>query len=101
MANSIRIAVFCALVLGQARAQTPQFVTLDIEWENFVIYADNLPDPSRLVTSPNTVNVNIRNFMPLIAIADIVSVNGKPASGSWAATGNSRACLTASSCLRA
>jgi hypothetical protein len=56
---------------------------LDIEWENAVGYIDDLADPSKLVTSPGMLTANIRNFMPFIAIADIVSVNGKPAKGSW------------------
>src|SRR5712692_6228179 len=85
--NRIITAAFCAGVLGQAWAQTPQFATLDIEWENVVIYADNLADRSRLATAPNAVNVNLRNFMPLITIGDIVSVNGRPARGSWVAKG--------------
>jgi uncharacterized protein (TIGR03437 family) len=76
-------AALCAVAIGQARAQTPQFVTLDIEWENYVAYASNLADPSKLATSPNMVNANIRSFMTALLIADIVSVNGKPARGSW------------------
>jgi len=65
----VTAAVFCA-AFGRAWAQAPQFATLDIEWENAVGYVD--------VVSPNP-----RTFMPFYGIADIVSVNGKPARGSW------------------
>ena len=58
-------------------------VVLDIEWENGVGYIDDLTDPSKLVTSSSVADANIRNFMPLFSVADIVSVNGKPAKGSW------------------
>ena len=85
--NRIITAAFAAIALGQAWAQTTQFATLDIEWENVVIYADNLADRSKLATAPNAVNVNLRNFMPLITIGDIVSVNGRPARGFWVAKG--------------
>jgi hypothetical protein len=85
--NRIITSAFCAIAFGQAWAQTPQFATLDIEWENVIIYADNLADRSKLATAPNPVNVNLRNFMPLITIGDIVSVNGRPARGSWVAKG--------------
>jgi hypothetical protein len=56
---------------------------LDVEWENSVAYIDDLTDPSRLVTSPSPVATTVRNFMQGVAIADIVSVNGRPARGSW------------------
>jgi len=85
--DRIITAAFCIVALGQALAQTPPFATLDVEWENGVIYTDNLADRSKLATAPNIVNVNLRNFMPLIAIADIVSVNGRPARGSWVGRG--------------
>ena len=84
--NRIITAAFCAVTFGQAWAQTTQFATLDIEWENVIIYADNLADRSKLATAPNAVNVNLRNFMPLITIGDIVSVNGRPASPTFANT---------------
>ena len=73
----------CAIAVGQAWAQPPRAVTLDIEWENSVGYLDDLPDPSKLVTSTGIPTLNLRNFMRFIAIADIISVNGKPAKGAW------------------
>ncbi|HTM48220.1 MAG TPA: hypothetical protein VL285_06055 [Bryobacteraceae bacterium] len=72
----------CA-ALCQAAAQAPDIVTLEIEWENGVNYFGDNSDLTKLATSPVTVNANTRNFMEGTAIADIVSVNGKPAKGSW------------------
>jgi hypothetical protein len=76
-------AAICAIAAGQAWGQAPQYAILDIEWENSVAYIDDLTDPSRLVTSPSPVATTVRNFMQAVAIADIVSVNGRPARGSW------------------
>jgi len=76
-------AALCTVAFGQAWAQAPQAANLDIEWENAVGYIEDLGDPSKLATSPGVLTANIRNFMPFIAIADIISVNGKPAKGSW------------------
>jgi hypothetical protein len=55
---------------------------LDIEFENYVNYVNDPADPSKLATSPNMVNANIRNFMTSILVGDIVAVNGRPAKGS-------------------
>jgi len=79
-------AIFAGLA-GQAAAQAPRVVTLDIEWENAVVYIDDLADPSRLVTSPTPVTPNTRNFMTFTAIGDIISVNGKAAKGAWVNNG--------------
>jgi hypothetical protein len=76
-------AVLYGAVVARAWAQAPRPVTLDIEWENSVGYLDDLSDPSKLVTSPGIPALNLRNFMRFIAIADIISVNGKPAKGTW------------------
>ncbi len=77
-------AALCAAAFGRAWAQAPQFATLDIEFENAVGYGDNVADPSQRATSPNPVTpTSIINLTPFVGIADIVSVNGKPAKGSW------------------
>jgi hypothetical protein len=80
--NRIITAALCAAVFGRAWAQAPQFAVLDIEYENFVNYVNDVGDPSKLVTSPNVANATARNFMTNIFIGDIVSVNGRPAKGS-------------------
>jgi uncharacterized protein (TIGR03437 family) len=75
------VAIVCATASRSLHAQ--QFTTLEIEWENGVNYFADTADPTRLATSAATVNPSVRNFMYGTAIADIVSVNGKPAKGSW------------------
>src|SRR5215831_3100743 len=76
-------AMACAVALSPAWAQVPQFVTLDIGWENGVGYIDDLADPSKLVTVLGAATANIRNFMMFLDVGDIVSVNGRPAQGNW------------------
>jgi hypothetical protein len=77
-------AALCTAALGRAWAQAPQFATLDIAWENGVTYGDDVGDPSRFATSTNApVPGNVKNFVSFVVIGDIVSVNGKPAKGSF------------------
>src|SRR5436190_1012504 len=85
--NRILAAAICTIAAGQAWAQAPRVATLDIEWENAVVYIDDLADPSRLVASPTSVTPNVRNFMTFMAIGDIASVNGKPVKGSMVDSG--------------
>ena len=80
--KTIIAAALCALAYRHGWAQAPEFAVLDVEWENSVAYFDDVADASRLVTSPGPVATTFRNFMQLLVIADIVSVNGKPARGS-------------------
>jgi hypothetical protein len=69
---------YCQLALGQAAPAT----ILDIELENYVTYFNDITDYSRLATDSNRTTVTQpRNFSRAIGIADIVSVNGKPAKG--------------------
>lgn len=75
-------AALCAATGREVWAQVPQFATLEIEWENGVTYHDIVTDPARRATSPNIVNAVSRTFTRIISIADIASVNGKPARGS-------------------
>jgi uncharacterized protein (TIGR03437 family) len=77
----------CGIVGPAGRAQAPQFATLEIEWENYVAYVNDLADPSKIGTSPTMVNPNLRNFMTAVLMGDIVSVNGRPAKGSFVVRG--------------
>src|SRR5262245_50212899 len=79
--------VLCGVAPQRAWAQTPQFATLDVAWENGVTYFADTSDPTRFATSPDMLTTRTRNFMGNTAIADIVSVNGKPAKGSWIGRG--------------
>ena len=49
------------IAAGHGWAQTPQVVTLNIEWENAVVYIDDVADPSNFVTSSTATTPNIRN----------------------------------------
>jgi hypothetical protein len=80
-------SVLTAFGADMVRSQTPQFATLDIEWENYVAYLDDLADPSKLASSPTIVNASFRNFRTSILIGDIVSVNGRPAKGTFVIRG--------------
>ena len=76
--TALSAVVSCQLALGQAAPAT----ILDIELDNYVVYFNDVSDYSRLATDPNRTTVTQpRNFSHAIGIADIVSVNGKPAKG--------------------
>lgn len=81
------VTAICAITAGQLWAQAPRVATLDIEWQNAVVYIDDLADPAKLGTSQSPATPSTRNFMPFLAFGDIVSVNGKPARGSWVDNG--------------
>lgn len=69
---------YCQSAFGQAAPAT----ILDVEIENFVVYWRDVTDLSRLATDPNSTTITQpRNFGQAVGIADIVSVNGKPAKG--------------------
>jgi len=70
--------VYCQSAFGQAAPAT----ILDVELANFVVYFNDVNDYPRLATDANRTTVTQpRNFSRSIGIADIVSVNGKPAKG--------------------
>jgi hypothetical protein len=69
---------YCQWALGQAAPAT----VLEIEVENYVNYFNDVTDYSKLATDPNmTRAAPARNFAQSVGMADIVSVNGKPAKG--------------------
>ena len=86
--KQIITALFVA-TFGRALALEPQLTTLDIEWQNAVGYLGDVADPTKFATSPTplTFNPNVNDFAAFVAIADIVSVNGRPARGTWILTG--------------
>ena len=81
-------AVYCAPAPGQAPA-----ATLYIELQNVVEYQVDTSDLSKWGTNPNITQGNIGKGsvgcagVPLVGYGDIVSVNGQPARGTWAARG--------------
>jgi uncharacterized protein (TIGR03437 family) len=75
------IALGLVLAAPSALAQEPATI-LEIQLQNGVSYWDDLPDPSKLATSPDVARpASTRTFMRWLTINDIVSVNGKPAKG--------------------
>ncbi len=76
--------VLCVLVVGVTTTASAQ--VLDIEIGNGVFYVYDTTDLSKLATSPAVVppwsgGPSPRNFFGGVFIADIVSVNGRPARG--------------------
>ncbi|MFN0172853.1 MAG: hypothetical protein ACKV22_41260 [Bryobacteraceae bacterium] len=81
------IAVFAA---GAAAllAQAPPETILTLEADKTVFYWEDFADPPRKATSPNPAPVTpAANFMPGMIIADVVTINGKPAKGGIVARG--------------
>jgi hypothetical protein len=65
-------------ILGQ---QGPPAL-LTIEFENNVLYNQDTSDVSKFATDPGkTTAAPSKNFVSVVSIADIVSVNGRPAKG--------------------
>src|SRR5262245_43109296 len=85
--RNLMIVALCA-GLAKVWAQTPQFTTLDIGWENYVAYLNGVTDASKVATSQGMVNPTIlKNFMTSVLIGDIMSVSGKPAKGTFVIRG--------------
>ena len=79
----LRLAL-CALLVGVTTKASAQ--VLDIEIDNGVFYVYDTTDLSRFASSPGLVppwsgGLPPRNFFSGVFIADIVSVNGRPARG--------------------
>jgi hypothetical protein len=75
-------AVFCQLAQSQQNTQT----NLVINLQNAVEYQADISDPSQFATKPNvTPSVQPKNFFVVTIIADIVSINGQPAKGTYVA----------------
>ena len=76
------IAVYCGPVLGQAPAST-----LKIELQNVVEYQGDTSDISKFGTNPNITTGALTTAGCLgdqvIALGDVVSVNGQPAGGAY------------------
>jgi hypothetical protein len=60
---------------------------LEIDLENVVYYFADVSDWSKLATNPGLTTATNATFGQLMAIADIVAVNGKPAKGTYVAKG--------------
>src|SRR5436190_125106 len=81
-------ALLGAAFIGIVGGQTAPAVILSVNIENVVIYQQDFGDATRFATVPTIVPAPaIRNFVPVIWLADIVAVNGKPAKGTWTVRG--------------
>lgn len=79
---------FALLILLSAasRGQVTSPTVLELDVENIVSYASDLFDASKFATDQNlTTAAPVRNFRFVMAVGDIVLVNGKPARGSLVA----------------
>lgn len=67
-------------MLAQGTAAT----LLQIDVENIVSYTTDVFDASKFATDPNTTSLAAppRNFAFVMAVGDVIAVNGKPARGS-------------------
>jgi uncharacterized protein (TIGR03437 family) len=77
------IAAVCVVGSNVGLAQAPFSTTLELDVENIVSYASDLFDASKFATDPNlTTAAPVKNFRFVMAVGDIVGVNGKTAKGS-------------------
>jgi len=82
------IALLGAAFGGTILGQTAPAAILAVDIENVVIYQQDFGDATKFATEPQIVPPPaIRNFVPVIWLADIVAVNGKPAKGTWTVRG--------------
>jgi hypothetical protein len=73
---------------GRVQGQTAPPAILAVDLENIVIYEQDTGDAAKYATDPKIVSPPpIRNFVPVIWLADIVAVNGRPAKGTWTVRG--------------
>src|SRR5262245_61184768 len=71
----------------------PSATTLEVDVENFVVYAYDVEsarfasDATRTISSAGLQSGGLRTFTTIIGLADIVTVNGSPAKGTWITRG--------------
>jgi hypothetical protein len=77
------LTVLCSALCQLALAQGTPATILEVDAENLVAYYGNVFDMSKFATDPGitTVTAGPRTFTTMLAIGDIVAVNGKPARG--------------------
>ena len=77
------VTLWCGFLVLTAAGQQPPAI-LTVELDNIVMYLDDVNNFGRLATNPNAAAAQTaRNFVPVVWIADVVSVNGRPAKGTW------------------
>ena len=84
-AKTLALAIAAPALL----AQSPPLTVVTIDVENIVEYEGDVPDVSKLAaTGIRTAGASSNNFYPVLWVADVVAVNGKPAKGTWTVRGN-------------
>src|SRR5438093_1013012 len=85
MFRDVTLAVMLGVAAGSnpAAAQATAATILEIDTENIVSYSSDVFDAPKFATDPNltTVTAGPRNFGFVMAVGDIMAVNGKPAKG--------------------
>ena len=85
MFRDVTLAVMLGVAVGSnpAAAQATAATILEIDTENIVSYSSDVFDAPKFATDPNltTVTAGPRNFGFVMAVGDIMAVNGKPAKG--------------------
>ncbi len=84
-------AALCAAAFTQlSSAQVAPPTILQIDLANYVLYRQDVGDPTKYATDPNPVGLTafgpVRNFYQSAHLADVVAVNGQAVKGSFAAT---------------
>ena len=95
----IRRVSFCGLVVAfllaynhRAMAQSASWVTLTVNVQDAVEYQDDIGAPPKFASNANvTPSTAPKNFYVVTIIADIVSVNGQAAKGTY--VGRSRSVI--------
>lgn len=83
--NWRRLAMPACLALGAVAgfAQVAPPVILKIDLDNYTQYWDDFPDPFKFATDVTQKPTTIGTFMSTLHLGDIVSVNGRPAKGTF------------------
>lgn len=75
---TVCVAAFSRLSVAQVAPPT----ILQIDTADVVLYVEDTPDPAAWATDPNVpARVVTKNFGRVLAIGDIVAVNGRPVKG--------------------
>lgn len=84
-------AVLCSAACAQlilAQVEPPAILQIDLA--DYVLYREDVSDPTRFGADPNPVGITafgpVRNFYRSVHLADIVAVNGQPVKGSFASS---------------
>jgi uncharacterized protein (TIGR03437 family) len=85
----VATALFVSIIDVSGSGQNAPAAIIAVDIENVVIYQQDTGDATRFATTPGIVAPPpIRNFVPVIWIADVVAVKGQPARGTRTVRGS-------------